>query len=210
MADQPTVFVIDGDAHARTALCSLLASAGLAAEGYGTAADFLHSLDFGRAGCVVTEVILPGIGGFDLQARLMQRGVQLPIIFYSAHGDIPTAVRAVKAGAVDFIEKPLRAPHMLGAIQEALHRNVILRRTVADRATARARLAALTDREREVLALIADGQRSKVIANLLGIAPNTVENHRAGIMRKTRAESLVELVSLVRTAEPDEPGLGTT
>jgi two-component system response regulator FixJ len=206
MADRPTVFVIDDEAQVRRALMVLIASAGLRVESYATAQEFLDAFDDTRPGCILADLRMPGMSGLQLQYRLANRGCTLPLIVLSAHGDIPTAVQAMKAGAMDFIEKPYRDQPLLDCIHAALRRNATLRRQRAEQTAARARLASLTAREREVLSLLVTGQPNKVIAARLKISPNTVENHRAKIMKKTKAGNLPEVVRLALLAGLDEEG----
>jgi FixJ family two-component response regulator len=201
--DAPTVFVVDGDDQVRTALDAVIGAVGLPVETYAGPGPFLDALDENRAGCVVAELLMPEMNGLELMRRLADRGCLLPFIIVSGYGDIPSAVDALKFGAVDFIQKPFRIQQLLDAIREALRRNEVLRARRAKRTAARARLVPLTDREREVLALLVEGLPNKVIATRLGIGGNTVENHRARIMRKTGAGHVAELVRLVMAAESE-------
>jgi FixJ family two-component response regulator len=197
----PTVFVIDDDAQVRKTLDAVIGSVGLFVETHTDPCTFLDALDEGRAGCVVTDLLMPEMSGLELMRHLADRACLLPFIILSGHGDVPSAVDALKFGAVDFIQKPFRVQHLLDAVREALRRNEVLRTRRAKRTAARARLAPLTDREREVLALLVEGLPNKVIAARLGISDNTVENHRAAVMRKTGAGHIAELVRLVMVAE---------
>ena len=153
--------------------------------------------DPARPGCLVLDVRMPGISGLELQQRLTDMESTLPIIFVTAHGDIPMAVEAVKAGAVDFIQKPFRDQELLDKIQRALEQNRGRRETRTDRQAIESRLAELTPREREVLELVVVGKANKVIAAELGISQRTVEIHRARVMQKMHADSLSELVRMV-------------
>ena len=199
--DAPTVFVVDDDDQVREALGAVLGSVGLPVETYDGPLTFLEALDEDRAGCVVADLLMPDMGGLELMRCLADRGCLLPFVIISGHGDVPSAVDALKLGAVDFVQKPLRVQQLLSAVREALGRNEVRRARRAERTAARARLAPLTDREREVLALLVEGHANKVIAARLGISDNTVENHRAAVMRKTGAGHIAELVRLVMVAE---------
>jgi FixJ family two-component response regulator len=201
--DAPTVFVVENDPHVRAALATVIGSADFPVEAFATARAFLDALDEDRPGCIVADLLGPDLGGVELQRLLGTRGCLLPFIILSGYGDVPSAVEAMKAGAVDFIQKPFSVPPLLDAVREALRRNTALRSHRAKRTAAVARLAPLTAREREVLALLVEGHPNKVVAARLGICDNTVENHRAGIMKKTGAGHLAELVRLVLAAEAE-------
>lgn len=203
---EPTVFIIDDSAAIRDSLFLLLETAGLPAEAYASAEDFLAALRPDAIGCVVLDVNLPGMHGPELQAELARRGIGLPTIFLTAHGDIPTTVRAMKAGAIDFLTKPVEGAVLLERIGSALERAVKEREAQAARQAANARLAALTERERQILQLAAAGHTNKAIAQQLGISFRTVEVHRAHILQKTGAASLLELARLLGTSGfGDEP-----
>lgn len=197
MTPEPCVFVVDDDAAVRDSLRLLVRSVGLQAETYGSATEFLDVYDPARPGCLVLDVRMPGISGLELQQRLTDMESTLPIIFVTAHGDIPMAVEAVKAGAVDFIQKPFRDQELLDKIQRALEQNRGRRETRTDRQAIESRLAELTPREREVLELVVVGKANKVIAAELGISQRTVEIHRGRVMQKMQADSLSELVRMV-------------
>lgn len=192
----PKVFVVDDDAAVRDSLSLLLETEGLQAETYPSAEAFLGALRADWSGCVVLDVRMPGMTGPALQAELGRRGVQLPIIFLTAHGDIPTTVQAMKSGAVDFLTKPVNGALLLDRVHAALARNSHERKREAERRTLRARLALLTVREREILALAVAGQPNKEIARHLGISYRTVEVHRSRILLKAGANSLIELARL--------------
>lgn len=193
----PTVFVVDDDAAVRDSVCLLLETAGLAVEAHDSAESFLAALDPQRYGCLVLDMRMPGMGGLELQAELARRGALLPIIFLTAHGDIPMTVRAMKAGAADFLTKPVDGAELIERIEAALLRARSDRESVAARQEARARLAALTEREQEILALAVAGCTNKDIARRLGISFRTVEVHRSHILLKTGAATLIELAQLV-------------
>ena len=203
MTDRPTVFVIDDEEQMREMLLVLLAPTGLHVETYPSAEQFLRDLDDDRTGCIVTDLQMPGMSGLELLRRLADRGSLLPCVFLSGHADIPSAVQAIKGGAVDFIEKPCRSQQLLDAVNRAIRRNGELRQRRAEWSAAAARFESLTTREREVLSLLVVGLSNKSIAARLGISSNTVENHRASIMSKTRADSLAELVRLTTAAGLD-------
>lgn len=194
---EPTVFIIDDSAAIRDSLFLLLETAGLPAAAFACAEDFLAALRPDATGCIVLDVNLPGMHGPDLQAELVRRGVRLPTIFLTAHGDIPTTVRAMKAGAVDFLTKPVDGAVLLARIRSALATAREAREAETARQAAEARLGALTEREQQVLSLAVAGHSNKEIAQQLGISFRTVEVHRAHILQKTGAASLVELALLL-------------
>lgn len=202
---KPTVFVIDDEPTMRDSLKFLLQSIGLSVECSASAAEFLAVLDPGRPGCIVSDVRMPGMSGLELLDQLRSRGMAMPLILITAHADVPMAVRALKAGAVDFIEKPFNDQVLLDSIQKALEDDGEARARESAVSEVRERLATLTPREREVLDLVVTGELSKVIASELGVSLKTVEAHRAKIMEKMKAESLAQLVTMVLRAEPDSP-----
>ena len=199
------VYIIDDDASVRSALKSLIRSVGLEVEGFASGQEFL---DFARpdvAGCIVLDVRLPGISGLDFHKELLKAGVQLPVIFITAHGDVPMSVRAMKAGAVEFLTKPFRDQDLLDAIQLALTKDRTRRQQEGEIADLRERFESLTARERELLALVVSGKPNKQIADAVGISEFTVKVHRANLTRKMRAESLADLVRMtVRLNVPPE------
>ena len=201
MTDEaPTVFVVDDDPGVGDSMQVLLESAGLNSETYLSADEFLEAYDSGKPGCLLLDVRMPGMSGPDLQARLREMGSILPIIFVTAHGDVPTAVDAVKAGAVDFLEKPFRYQELLEKVQAALEEDTRTRAALEDLSEIRARLRSLTPREREVMELVVDGKPNKNIARALGISQRTVEIHRSRVMEKMKVRSLSMLVRLVMRA----------
>jgi two-component system response regulator FixJ len=190
----PIVFVVDDDRAMRDSLRWLLESIGLSVRTYATAAEFLREHDPAQPGCLVLDVRMPGMSGLDLQAELAQRGAELPTIVVTGHGEVAMAVRAVKAGAIDFIEKPFSDQLLLDRVRQALEIDRQSREVRVRREDARRRLASLSAREREVLELVAAGKANKEIAAALGLSPKTVEVHRAHVMSKMAADSLAELI----------------
>ena len=199
MQADPTVFVVDDDAAVRESLCWLVESAGLNAESYATAQAFLEAYDPRQPGCLVLDVRMPGLSGLDLQEQLAAQGIMLPVIIITGHGEVPMAVRAMKGGAIDFIEKPFSDQLLLDRAREAIAQDAQNRVEQARRAEVAARLALLTPREREVMEMVVSGKANKQVGASLGISQKTVEAHRAQVMRKTRADSLAKLVQLAGT-----------
>jgi FixJ family two-component response regulator len=194
---KPTVFVVDDDPGVLDSLALLLRSVGLEAATYAAANEFLDDYDPERPGCLVLDVRMPGMSGLQLQEALQARGSTLPIIFLTAHGDVPMAVRAVKAGAEDFIQKPFRDQELIDKIQRALEENRRLRSELGQQDEILGRMAKLTPREKEVMDLVVAGKANKVIAQRLGLSQRTVEIHRARVMEKMGAGSVAELVRMV-------------
>src|SRR4030081_420813 len=196
---QPIVFVIDDDASLRNALTNLFRSVGLRAEVFGSAPELLQSKLPDVPSCLVLDVRLPGLSGLDFQGELSKANIHIPIIFMTGHGDIPMTVRAMKAGAVDFLTKPFRDQDMLDAVVTAIERDRNRREVGKVVANLQALFETLTSREREVLALVASGLMNKQIAAELGLAEITVKIHRGHIMKKMGARSLADLVRKAET-----------
>ena len=203
MTPDPVVHLVDDDLAVRQSLAFLLTSAGFAVRTYESAARFLDALAAVQPGCVVTDVRMPGLSGLELQRELVDRRINLPVIVMTGHGDVPLAVAAMKAGAVDFIEKPFSDELMISAIHAAFDRYASDAKARDEAGAAQARLSSLSQREREVLEGLVAGQPNKVVAYALGISARTVEVHRANLMAKMGAGSLPELVRMVlRTRAP--------
>ena len=204
--DAALVYVVDDDAAVRDSLAFLLNSAGLAVQTYDSATHFLAAAPGLGAGCVLTDVRMPDLDGLALQRRLTEAGVTLPVIVMTGHGDIPIAVAALKAGAVDFLEKPFDDERLIAAVRAALQASAAARQKDVAAAGVAARLGSLTPREREVLDLLVAGNPNKTIAYDLGASPRTVEVHRARVMEKMGVRSVAELVRLVLGAAPEVSG----
>ncbi|MDX1403138.1 MAG: response regulator FixJ [Woeseiaceae bacterium] len=191
-----TVYVVDDDQAIRRAMELLMRSVGLDYEIFHTADDFLENHSNQRAGCLVLDIRMPGLGGLELQEKLNEMGSTLPIIFITGHGDVPMAVEAMQKGAVDFIQKPFRDQELLDRIGVALKADEERRSARNRQAEVAARLDKLTKREREVMDLVVTGKPNKVIAYELGVSQRTVEIHRARVMEKMQAKSLADLVRM--------------
>jgi two-component system, LuxR family, response regulator FixJ len=203
-----TVFIVDDDAAVRKGLAFSLRAAGYEVEAFPSALAFLEDYDPGRGGCLLLDVQMPGMTGVELQEQLNVRGWRIPVIFITGHGTVSLAVAAIKAGAFDFVEKPLREEALLESIERALNWNDTAYEARLERAQLQARAALLTEREREVLDLVAAGEPNKIIARHLGISFRTVELHRAHIIEKLQAHSLSDLIrmAIILTARPNNEG----
>jgi two-component system response regulator FixJ len=196
MSTQGTIFVVDDEPAVRDSLQVLLGTYGFAVETYATAASFLDRADAHRPGCLVADVRMPGMTGIELQRELTRRGNSMPVIVITGHGDVPMAVDALKAGAMDFLEKPLNDEALVRSIRAALERDERSRAEGQEMSRLGERMGRLTGREREVMMLIVDGLANNAVAEKLGISARTVEHYRANIMQKMEASSFAELVRM--------------
>ena len=203
MTHNPTVFIVDDDQEVRDAIKLLMDSVGLPARTFASAPDFLDHFDPQRCGCLVLDIRMKGMSGLDLQDRLAAEPIHPPIIVITGHGDVPMAVRAVKAGAVDFIEKPFNDQLLLDAVHRAIEQDAERRGRASRLADIRLRLEKLTPREREIMDMVVAGNRNKVIAIDLGISQSTVEAHRAKVMEKMEAASLSDLMRMMLSLNPE-------
>lgn len=201
-AGQPTVFVVDDDEAVRETLCWLLDSVGLKSECYSSAVEFLEVYDPDRAGCLLLDIRLPIISGLDLQKRLGEMRSVLPIIFLTGHADVPLAVRAMQAGAFDFLEKPFNDQELLDRTHAALEHDKGNRSKQRRRHAVIERFDQLTAREKEVMELIVEGHPNKIVADHLSISERTVEIHRGRVMEKMQADSLAQLVRMWLQSRP--------
>ena len=193
---QPVVFIIDDDVSLCEALGSLFRSVGLQVQVFGSAPDFLQSRLPDGPSCLVLDVRLPGLSGLDFQAELAKADIQIPIVFMTGHGDIPMTVRAMKAGAVEFLPKPFRDQDMLDAVQTGLERDRARRRSANESSKLKASFDSLTPREQEIMGFVTAGLMNKQIAGEIGVSEITVKVHRGNVMRKMGAKSLAELVRM--------------
>jgi len=204
MSRELTVFVVDDDQAMRNSLKWLIESVGMQVETFDSAQAFLDAYYPARGGCLLVDVRMPGMSGLELQAYLTRREIGIPVIIITGHGDVSMAVKAMKVGAVDFIEKPFDDEELLNSIRNALQHDQKQRALRAQRNDIAARVAELTPREHEVMTMVTDGKSNKEIAAELGVSAKTVEVHRARMMDKMRADSLAELVrmALLARGEP--------
>jgi FixJ family two-component response regulator len=193
---KPTVYVVDDDQAIRRAMEFLMRSVGLDYVIFGSADEFLASYTDELAGCLVLDIRMPGLGGLELQQKLIEMDSALPIIFITGHGDVPMAVEAMQKGAVDFIQKPFRDQELLDRIGEAMKTDRETRSVRGEKAAVAARIEKLTKREHEVMDLVVTGKPNKIIAYELGVSQRTVEIHRARVMEKMAAKSLADLVRM--------------
>ncbi|MCB1725240.1 MAG: response regulator transcription factor [Gammaproteobacteria bacterium] len=194
---KPVVFVVDDDQAMRNSLKWLIESVGVHVESFSSADEFLSQYQPSRSGCLVLDVRMPGMSGLDLQEHLAKRNIQIPVVVITGHGDVPMAVRAMKSGAVDFIEKPFNDEVLLDAIRRAIAHGEQQRSHHSEHLQIQQRLQNLTPREYEVMEMVTEGRSNKEIANTLGVSAKTVEAHRARVMEKMQAGSLAELVRMV-------------
>ena len=196
MSAEPAIFIVDDDPDVRDSLATLLNASGFKTETYDSATQFLASGGAQRQGCLIADIRMPDMDGLALQEELGRRGALLAVIIVTGHGDVPLAVRAMKAGAVDFLEKPFDEEALLFSVKRAANQASSVSNRVAALQDAQTRIADLTKREREVLDLVVAGRANKVIAHELGISPRTVELHRARVMDKMSARTVADLVRI--------------
>ena len=200
---EATVFIIDDDEEVRNAMVLLMESVGLNAMPFVSATEFLKNYDPKTPGCIVTDVRMPGMSGLDMQKKLNEIGAHPQVIIITGHGDIPMAVDAMREGALDFIEKPFNDQRLLDSVHRAIEKDAAERGIAIRLAEIQDRVASLTRREKEVMELITQGKRNKIIADELCVSQSTVEAHRAKVMEKMQADSLSELMRMVLSLEAD-------
>ncbi len=200
MQASEVVHVIDDDEGVREGLCALLDAKGYLARPHASCEEFLNGFSVDAALCIVADLQMPGMGGLDLQAHLLKNSIDLPFIVITGHGDVPSAVRALKSGAADFIEKPIDGKSFIAAVERAVVARRAIKTQLEVASVAHERVAALTPRERDVLSHLVEGNPNKIIAHELSISPRTVENHRARLMVKMQADSVAELVRMALAA----------
>ena len=196
MSDQTSVFIVDDDEQVRSALTLLMESVGLNVQSFASAQKYLEQFDASQAGCLILDVRMPGISGLDLQARLAAEKIHPPIIIITGHGDVPMAVRAVRSGAVDFIEKPFNNQVMLDCVHRAIEKDAVQRGETSRLQDIEKHYNELTPREKEVLQFVIEGKRNKIIAAELKISQSTVEAHRSKVMEKMSADTLSDLMRM--------------
>ena len=207
----PAVYIIDDDPAVQQALRMSFRSAGYRAEVFGSAAQFLAAFNDHMAGCIVLDVRMPGMSGLELQDALNERHSILPVIFMTGHGDVPMAVSAMQAGAVDFVQKPFNDQELIDRVEQAMGRDARNRSVLTEKHEIRKRLDSLTPREREIMDMVVNGKANKVIAGDLQLSQRTVEIHRARVMEKMLATSLAHLVRMVIAVdESSDDQLGVT
>ena len=200
MNNKPTVFVVDDDQAIRSSLKWLIESVAMQVKTFESANAFIENYYPGRSGCLLLDVRMPGMSGLELQEYLTEQRITIPVIIITGHGDVPMAIRAMKAGAVDFIEKPFNDELLLESIRHALMLDEQQRDSQSQKAEIATRLARLTPREHEVMAMVTGGKANKEIASALGVSAKTVEAHRARVMEKMQAHSLADLVRMAMLA----------
>jgi FixJ family two-component response regulator len=205
MNENTTVFVVDDDPAVRDALTLLIEQEGLPVKAFASAEDFLACCQTQCSGCIIIDIRMSGMGGMQLHEEIVRRGCLLPVIFLTGHGDIPMSVRAIKAGAVDFLTKPITRDLLMHSVRAALAERDSLQVQVATSQAAQSRMAILTEREKEVMQLLLAGHANKEVGRLLGISHRTVEIHKARLMKKTGATSLLDLARLVEESGGPSP-----
>jgi FixJ family two-component response regulator len=208
--DEPTVYLVDDDPGVRRTAKALIESVGLGVQAFGSAREFLDSQRPDAPGCLVLDVRLPVVSGLDLQRELAKTGNSMPIIFITAHGDIPMSVQAMKAGAVEFLSKPFRDQQLLDAISQAIERDRVARKERSELAELRRRHESLTPREREVMTFVVKGLLNKQVGAELGMSETTVKLHRGQAMQKMKAESLADLVRMADRLQHGDGRSGPT
>ena len=203
ITDDARVFIVDDDAGVLNSVAFLLRTVGIRAETYSSAQEFLARYDGQSPGCLLLDLRMPVMSGLELQEKLLAMGSLLPIIFLTAHGDVATAVKAVKSGAVDFLQKPFHDQELIDKINRAMQENASIRGALAGKRDTASRIASLTPREHQVLDGVVAGHANKVIASELGVSQRTVEIHRARVMKKMEADSLAHLIQMVIGARND-------
>ena len=203
---RPTIFVVDDDASVREAVSNLLESVGFDAQAFSSTEGFRNAARPDAPSCLVLDIKLPGANGLDFQEALARAGISIPIVFITAHGDVPMASRAMKAGAIEFLMKPFQKEDLLAAIRQALERDRAGRQQDAEIAVLRSRFDELTGREREVMDLVVEGLTNKEVAEKLAISEVTTKMHRGQVMRKMMAPSLADLVRMSDKLKPSDRG----
>lgn len=199
--NEPTVFVVDDDEAIRSAIRFLMRTAKLNVETYDSAEQFLTEYDPGWPGCLVLDVRMPGMSGLDLQRVMNEREMKIPVIIITGHGDVPMAVEAMKNGVADFIEKPFKNDELLQKVRQCISYDASSRQEISGASELAERLHSLTPREKEVMDLLVQGKRNKLIAAELGISSRTVEAHRSRVMEKLQADSLSDIVRIAMQSE---------
>ena len=202
---QPTVFIVDDDQAVTDALMLMMEQEGVSVKVFSSGKDFLNAYQTPSYGCLILDIRMPGMDGMQVQQAMIKRAIELPIIFLTGHGDIPLSVKAVKSGAADFLTKPIRREQLVAAVNDALQDSLRLLSRQAQGKTAQSKLAALTEREREVMALAVLGHHNKEIARELGISHRTVEIHKSKIMHKTGAANLLDLARIASEGKLHHP-----